>query len=54
MTLNLAHCLDKLHCFISEAERSSDLELPETIESRRQDLERTAVECLKEIKAIKE
>lgn len=43
-TLNIADCMDKLRCYISEAEQPPPPELSlETIESRRQRLERAAM-----------
>lgn len=42
-SLNIADCMDKLRCYISEAEQPPEPELsPETIEIRRQQLERAA------------
>lgn len=47
-TLNTADCLDRLRCYISEAEQPPAPELSlETIEIRRQQLERAAAERLK-------
>lgn len=48
-TLNIADCLDKLRCYISEAEQPPAPELSlETIELRRQQLERASAERLRE------
>lgn len=48
-TLNIADCLDKLRCYISEAEQPPAPELSlETIELKRKRLERAAMERLKE------
>lgn len=48
-TLNLADCIDKLRCYISEAEQPPEPELSlETIELRRKSLERAAIERLAE------
>lgn len=47
-TLNVADCMDKLRSYISEAEQPPEPELsPETIELRRQRLERATAERLK-------
>lgn len=49
-TLNIADCMDRLRCFISEAEQPPPQELLsiETIETRRRNLERATAERLKE------
>lgn len=48
-TLNIADCIDKLRCYISEAEQPPEPELSlETIELKRQQLERASAERLKE------
>lgn len=48
-TLNVADCMDKLRCYISEAEQPPEPELSkETIEQMRQRLERAAAERLRE------
>lgn len=48
-TLNLADCMDRLRCYISEAEQPPEPELSlETIELRRQRLERASAERLRE------
>ena len=48
-TLNVADCMDKLRAYISEAEQPPEPELsPETIELRRERMERAAAERLKE------
>lgn len=50
-TLNIADCIDRLRCYISEAEQppSEELLAHETIELRRQRLERAAIERLTKI-----
>lgn len=48
-TLNLADCMDRLRCYISEAEQPPEPELSlETIETRRLQLERATAERLRE------
>ena len=49
-TLNVADCMDRLRCYISEAEQPPGPELLslETIEMKRQQLERAAAERLRE------
>lgn len=48
-TLNIADCIDKLRCYISEAEQPPEPEESiETIEIRRKRLERAAIERLAE------
>lgn len=48
-TLNLADCMDRLRCYISEAEQPPEPELSlETIEKRRLQLERAAAERLRD------
>lgn len=48
-TLNVADCMDKLRCYISEAEQPPEPELSlETIEIRRQRLEKATAERLQE------
>lgn len=48
-TLNLADCLDRLRCYISEAAQPPEPDNRETIEMRREKLDRAAVDKLAEI-----
>lgn len=51
-TLNVADCMDKLRCYISEAEQPPEPELSlETIELRRQRIEKAASRRLEEKRA---
>lgn len=48
-TLNLADCMDRLRCYISEAEQPPEPELSlETIETRRLQMDRAAAERLRD------